>query len=189
MHRLAVLLAALTGILCAKNVTNPYQSCPLEKMQFASEGSFYVWNTTGPLPGAAALSRFSAQRIYVRYFDVVNGEGPEPAGIRHDVTTDIEVVPVIYITVPALEGLSEVQISSLAQNIVRLIGKIGFSGNEIQLDCDWNAGTKIAFFSLIQKLRELSSRKWGRPIQISATIRLHQLKYVRSTGIPPADRG
>ena len=54
---------------------------------------------------------------------------------------------------------------------------------EIQVDCDWTERTKTSYFKFLKLLREKSGKK------ISATIRLHQVKYHKKTGVPPVDYG
>lgn len=43
---------------------------------------------------------------------------------------------------------------------------------EIQIDCDWTASTQEAYFEFLHYLKEKAKDK---QIQLSATIRLHQL--------------
>ena len=54
---------------------------------------------------------------------------------------------------------------------------------EIQVDCDWTERTRASYFKFLKLLKEKSGKK------ISATIRLHQVKYYKRTGIPPVDYG
>ena len=53
---------------------------------------------------------------------------------------------------------------------------------EIQIDCDWTASTQEAYFEFLHYLKEKAKDK---QIQLSATIRLHQLSMTP----PPVDRG
>jgi len=55
--------------------------------------------------------------------------------------------------------------------------------SEIQVDCDWTEGTKVSYFKFLKRLKEKSKKR------ISATIRLHQVKYHQQTGVPPVDYG
>ncbi len=55
--------------------------------------------------------------------------------------------------------------------------------DEIQIDCDWSLSTRSNYFNLLEDLKEKLNKK------ISATIRLHQIKYYTKTGIPPVDYG
>ena len=57
---------------------------------------------------------------------------------------------------------------------------------EIQIDCDWSGTTKEKYFKLLSFLRKkIASKK----IKLSSTIRLHQIKFFKKTGVPPVDRG
>jgi len=55
---------------------------------------------------------------------------------------------------------------------------------EIQIDCDWTAGTRDKYFRFLKAMKRLNSGK-----DLSATIRLYPYKYPDKTGIPPVDRG
>jgi len=83
------------------------------------------------------------------------------------------------------------KLPDLAQKIgQKLLGQLdGFSNvilREIQFDCDWSKSTQHKYFSLLKLLKnELSAIG----IELSATIRLHQIKYVKEAGIPPVERG
>lgn len=77
----------------------------------------------------------------------------------------------------------------LAEKIFRQIlhlaqGKLEFP--EIQIDCDWTEGSRNCYFTLLKSLAELAHKENK---MLSATIRLHQVKYAQRTGIPPVDRG
>ncbi|MBX2872478.1 MAG: hypothetical protein KTR30_10275 [Saprospiraceae bacterium] len=79
----------------------------------------------------------------------------------------------------------------LAQRLHQLIEKLSQQlGSpvipEIQIDCDWSQQTRNSYFLLLHTLKN----QYLRTDQLlSATIRLHQLKYPDQTGIPPVDRG
>ncbi|MEQ8352064.1 MAG: hypothetical protein RH862_11305 [Leptospiraceae bacterium] len=160
----------------------------LTRTTLASRGAFYFWQVRAPLPGKQELRNFGVDTLYVRYFDVTAGKsGPRPVGIRKTVKTDAVVIPVVYITVSALKGLNEKETEELARNIWKLIQKIGFTGPEIQIDCDWTPSTRRTYFALLENIRKAMHS--SPDLTLSATIRLHQLKYYRRTGIPPVDRG
>ena len=53
------------------------------------------------------------------------------------------------------------------------------------MDCDWTPETRDAYFYFLEELRRLLPDS----LLLSATIRLHQVKYPEQTGIPPVDRG
>ena len=54
---------------------------------------------------------------------------------------------------------------------------------ELQLDCDWNATTKDAFFYCLESIK-----KQNPDLILSATVRLYQLKHSALAGIPPIDK-
>ncbi|NET32845.1 MAG: hypothetical protein F6K19_12650 [Cyanothece sp. SIO1E1] len=79
----------------------------------------------------------------------------------------------------------------LAQRLYRLIGDLAkplgsVSIPEVQIDCDWSQQTRNNYFLLLRTLRE---QYLPADQLLSATIRLHQLRYPDQTGIPPVDRG
>ena len=170
--------------------TNHCSGLSARQYTLASEGAFYFWKVQGELPQGSDLKPYGVKRLYVRYFDVVDGpDGPRPVGIRKSVDTDAHVIPVVYVTVASLKDLDRAGIDALASNIWSLVQKLGPPESEIQLDCDWTPTTRLAYFSLLESIKRLAIKNGQPELSISSTIRLHQLKYFRSTGVPPVDRG
>ncbi|MEV9593928.1 hypothetical protein AB0W31_05865 [Aliarcobacter butzleri] len=87
-------------------------------------------------------------------------------------------IPVIYIT---NETMKNVDYSLVSKAILETLKNYKF--DEIQIDCDWSLSTRSNYFNLLEDLKEKLNKK------ISATIRLHQIKYYTKTGIPPVDHG
>ncbi|WP_151947186.1 glycoside hydrolase family 18 protein [Aliarcobacter butzleri] len=87
-------------------------------------------------------------------------------------------IPVIYIT---NETMKNVDYSLVSKAILETLKNYKF--DEIQIDCDWSLSTKSNYFNLLEDLKEKLNKT------ISATIRLHQIKYYTKTGIPPVDYG
>ncbi|MCG3660229.1 glycosyl hydrolase family 18 protein [Aliarcobacter butzleri] len=87
-------------------------------------------------------------------------------------------IPVIYIT---NETMKNVDYSLVSKAILETLKNYKF--DEIQIDCDWSSSTRSNYFNLLEDLKEKLNKK------ISATIRLHQIKYYTKTGIPPVDYG
>ncbi|MFD1769611.1 hypothetical protein [Sphingobacterium suaedae] len=81
----------------------------------------------------------------------------------------------------------KVDVKKLAALMLSYIDQINnhyhLSTQEIQLDCDWSLKSKQKFFSLLRSLKE------QRQLTYSATIRLHQIKFFKETGVPPVDYG
>lgn len=132
--------------------------------------------------------------MYIRYFDVItdgNVSRPEATVIFKDtIPGNLQIVPVVFIVNKVLEITSADSIAGLASHICTRIESINGAHSitripEIQIDCDWNATTRNKYFNLLDGIRH-HSYLTGK--QLSATLRLHQLKYRKSTGIPPVDR-
>lgn len=55
---------------------------------------------------------------------------------------------------------------------------------EIQIDCDWTKTTRERYFQFLKTLK----KQLAPHQKLSCTLRLHQFKYRKETGIPPVDR-
>ena len=159
------------------------------------EISFYYWksNVEWSQPTADLLELTQPKDLYLHFFDVDRQKQPKHYDdglypsytLAHidSVFLDYNLIPVIYIV---NSSLKTADINQLASNIQKLTEQISThhelaAPREIQLDCDWNASTQKAFFSLVDKLTDT--------YKVSATIRLHQIKYHEKTGVPPAHKG
>ena len=101
------------------------------------------------------------------------------------------VIPTVFITNECIKKIDSSQIKTLAGNVYNLVQDIinthGFNSiKEIQFDCDWTASTRSNYFLLLEKFNAL----WkDSGIPVSATIRLHQVKFMSRTGVPPVKKG
>ncbi|HEX6429881.1 MAG TPA: hypothetical protein VF008_19440 [Niastella sp.] len=156
--------------------------------------SFYYWKTQFSLNGYEqnVLKEQAVKKLYVRYFDVDLKPGettPLPVSpIQLDTAIQTyQVVPVLFIKNRTFEQLPAAAVPILAKNVFALVSQINQSQHiatrEIQFDCDWTERTRDHFFQFIRVYRALAEQT------ISATIRLHQVKYKERTGIPPVDYG
>lgn len=153
--------------------------------------SFYYWKTSFVLDQVEreTLQNLAVNKLYIRYFDVglKNGTAvPISPIVFKDTVPQLEVVPVIYIKNEVVLS-DKLDVKKLANQVVDFVLQINEHNNidcqEIQIDCDWSLTSKDRFFSLLEQLRKETEMK------ISATIRLHQVKYAAKTGVPPVDRG
>lgn len=154
--------------------------------------SFYCWKTNIELTGLElqTLQDNAVNKLYVRYFDVDKLPGetaarPVAPVQLNDAVKNYTVIPVVFIKKRVFEGIDSGSIAQLAKNIHDLTGQINHSkqtsNTSIQFDCDWTENTKDQYFSFLRQYKKLSQKN------ISATIRLHQVKYYRRTGVPPVD--
>jgi hypothetical protein len=102
-------------------------------------------------------------------------------------TEGYNIVPVIFIKNRTFIDVDSATVTALADSVLKLVTQINntqkLSPQEIQFDCDWTETTRNSYFLFINHYRAASKQS------ISATIRLHQVKYPATTGIPPVDRG
>ncbi len=145
--------------------------------------AFYYWRTVFALsePERAALAGVS--RLYVRMFDVgadgallgkITGGGIPP---------NLEVVPVVFLKNDVFRHPPENLATSVAAEVTARTQLLGIAPRELQVDCDWSDLTRDAYFAFLTDLHRIAK------LPLSATIRLHQVKYRERTGVPPVQRG
>ncbi|WP_343681202.1 hypothetical protein [Chryseobacterium arthrosphaerae] len=155
--------------------------------------TFYYWKTNLKLDPEEkrVLDKAPVPFLYTRFFDVdkIDGKFQPVAVITKDASfqTSKQIVPTVFITNPALLGISPDEITFLAESIHHLVQKKAEEyhlkiNNEIQIDCDWTAGTREDYFKFLKELKRVSGK------EITCTLRLHQVKDKKNTGIPPVEK-
>lgn len=181
-HIIGVMLLLL--LLCA---------CKQEKRELFA---FYHWKSKArhtPVI-AAALAKTATNTLYLHYFDIDRfreGSSPDdgvfPVSVLKEVDPALkqyDIVPVIFIANKVFK--QDVDLPALSHRIHELVKQIslhhfGKIPGHIQLDCDWTESSREQYFELIELLKQ--------HYELSATIRLHQIKYQSSTGVPPIKHG
>lgn len=196
------LSCCLTALLCIALLT---PGCRNPKPGTGPERAFYYWKSALKLSPyeKAQLDRLKVRTIYIKLFDVVWNADNQTAGTAAKLTADsaslgalqqagsaINIVPVIFITNESLQQTDTAAIDVLAGRISSLAtmiaGTYHITFSELQFDCDWTAGTREKYFALLHRLRTAWSQD---AVKFSATIRLHQVKFITKSGIPPVDKG
>jgi hypothetical protein len=165
-------------------------ACGPKRVQQGEGCALYYWRTTLKLSTEERkfVRQHHVDKLYVRYFDVV----PDPAeGALPNATLSfddslpkgVEVIPVVYVHNDCMrQGQPELAARILKRvkqmNETNGVGKL----HGLQIDCDWTIQTRRNFFKMMEELRKLCH---GGNVELSATIRLHQL----TQPAPPADRG
>lgn len=150
----------------------------------------YYWSTVLDIDSVKArfLSEHGVRRMYVRYFDVVPGDGGEPVPnatlrFKTGVPEGLEVVPTVYIVNECMAGDTSGLAEKIFSRVVQMSETNGVKGvSEVQVDCDWTRRTRSRYFGFLRTLVALAG---SEGIDVSATIRLHQL----SESPPPVERG
>jgi hypothetical protein len=192
--------ALVVALACVAACSEPAASPVAPPAQRA----FYYWRTTFALSAAEqrALAELHVARLYVRAFDVVWYEparapvetGPltvAPDARDARVPAGVEIVPVVFVRAGIFSPghLDDAGITAAARDtwlgIERRAAALGVTPREVQLDCDWTDSTRDGYFAFIRALRAAATPG----LALTATIRLHQVKYRERTGVPPVDRG
>lgn len=177
MKRIILLCCLILLVCCGKKRT--------------PDVSFYFWKTNLKLTSfeKKTLADNEVSKLYVRYFDVVlTNKMPFPVTpiSIHENLEKFKIVPVVFLKNEVFLA-QETNTGELAQNVLKLIRQINAKNkikiDEIQLDCDWSLKSQLKYFEFIEKIKKESECK------ISATIRLHQIKYSEQTKIPDVNNG
>ena len=155
--------------------------------------SFYYWKTIFKLSQTEKeiLKDNNVTKLYIRYFDIgLHPKTQEPIPISpvhfQENMDAFNVVPVIFIKNKVMLQ-TNLDIDDLAQKTIRLVAEMNnknkIASNEIQIDCDWTLESKGNYLKFVEVFKKLSHKK------LSATIRLHQVKYFNKTKIPNVDSG
>ncbi len=165
---------------------------PQKKVQL----SFYYWQQTLQLNTFEQdyLSILNSNRLYVKFFDIDWNGKPVPLAILNNKYPNInnyDIVPTVFITNRTFINIDKKGITTLVEKTHKKIFELLASMNiskikEMQFDCDWTKATQTKYFSFLELFK---NKITSQNIQLSATIRLHQIKYASKTGIPPIDRG
>ena len=159
--------------------------------------AFYYWKTRVELtpPQVKLLERLQVDRLFIRFFDVgwdaAAGQAVPVAPCQFDgpLAPTAETVPVIFFKNQVFQNLPPDRVSELARQVWQKTGRMADANTltfrELQLDCDWTENTRSGFFSLAGHLRRDCA---AAGVALSATVRLHQVKYPDRTGLPPVDR-
>lgn len=156
------------------------------------EISFYYWKQDFNLNQAqkAILEFNQVKKLYVKFFDVTwdSRENKAKPISKIDFKMPVgkfNIIPCIFIENQVFKQKYSPEIAS---KVYELICKIAQTNNcsiqEIQIDCDWTDATRKAYFSLLSKLTALAKNKQ----LITSTLRLHQFKYPKKTGVPPVKK-
>lgn len=155
--------------------------------------AFYHWKVAyNPTPSEVReLKRLVVNKLYIHFFDVdwdAHTHQPVPkAFVQFRQKPVGTIVPVVFITNRTLINVSPNGLPDLASHISQAIKRIsqksGLTFREVQFDCDWSTHTRDRYFQLLTLLKNQLN------CPLSATIRLHQIKYTDQTGIPPVTRG
>lgn len=160
--------------------------------------TFYFWKTNyqNNKSETRYLERFKSQSLYVRIMDVDYNPDLQqatpisPILFSAPLPQSVGIIPVVFIVNQVFSKLDSTQRAVLAGRIATFVeakvkqsGKLGFT--ELQIDCDWTNRTRENYFDFLQQLKTHPLLK-GKTL--SVTLRMHQVKNIMSSGIPPVEK-
>ena len=164
-------------------------ACHDRQQATETKHSAYYWSTTFETDTTQLqfLEQHQVERIYLRFFDVVmtNDEAMPNATVRFasPIPKGVEVIPTVFIVNDCFHHYTSDLDQKLLGRVLQMCETHDVTGvHEIQIDCDWTARTRKAYFAFLERLRDSAHKK---NINLSVTIRLHQL----ADEAPPADHG
>ncbi len=171
----------------------PHLNCR-QTLQRTVTPAFYHWQTTLNITPEenAYLDSIGCKKLYIKILDIgvndISGTIEPVSRLEISDTTGLkkwEIVPTIFITNAVFKNIGPEKTDWLVKRIAETIKASPLQPvGEIQFDCDWTASTQKAFFHFLQQM------KTALPdTRLSATIRLHQYKFPKKTGVPPVSRG
>jgi hypothetical protein len=169
------------------------------KKQTPPQRAFYYWKSVfrNNVYEQQRMRETNAGILYVKFFDVDWNYAQQRlfplAQIQFADTParSFQIIPVIFITNRSLLHADSAMLPELAKNIASLAEKICAQNGiasvaELQIDCDWSDKTRDKYFYLLELIKQ---QPYVKGKQLSATIRLHQVKFKNVTGVPPVDKG
>ena len=187
---------AIVKLLLAACCCSIY-SCHPKKTVRTITPSFYYWKSEFAVTAfeRSQLDLLHVKTLYIKFFDVDwdrDKQQPLPKAkisFKDSSYTHFAIIPTIFITNECIKTIDSAQIDTLAEKMIALYKQIIAdnridSVQEVQFDCDWSSTTKDKYFLLLSRFKQLQPG-----VATSATIRLHQIKFMGKTGVPPVNRG
>lgn len=159
--------------------------------------SFYYWQSKLHFSPTEAqiLNDLNVKKLYIKFFDIkwdeVSHQIQPVAQIQADSAWGAErreLIPCVFIENRVFLHVDTAEIHSFAQIVAQKLHVqfalfVSSPIQQIQIDCDWNTTTRAAYFEFLRHLKAATGK------EISCTIRLHQVKYLHKTGVPPVTKG
>ncbi|MFW0715645.1 hypothetical protein [Pedobacter sp. N23S346] len=160
--------------------------------------TFYFWKTDYHNNKAETdyLDQFKSKALYVRIMDVDFDPDHQqavpisPIKFSDPLPQQIQIIPVVFLVNRIFNDTDSNKTKVLANRIANFVdAKVKQAGKqnyaELQIDCDWTKTTRDQYFEFLKQLKRQPLLK-GK--NISVTLRLHQVKNVVTSGIPPVEK-
>jgi hypothetical protein len=160
--------------------------------------TFYYWKTDyqNKKEETAYLNQFKSNSLYMRIMNVDFNPDLQlpvpvsPIKFSDQIPKQTDIIPVVFIVNQVFNKIDTMQTVVMADRIAKFVeAKVKQAGkqnyHELQIDCDWTKGTRNRYFKFIEQLK---ARPLLKGKTISVTLRLHQVKNIVSSGVPPVEK-
>ncbi|MFC3365179.1 hypothetical protein ACFOG5_18540 [Pedobacter fastidiosus] len=168
------------------------------KQKMPVHPTFYFWRTDYQNKKAETnyLNQFKSKSLYVRIMDVdfnpdlQQAVPVSPIKFSDPLPKNIDIIPVVFLVNNLFNQLDSQHVALLANRVANFVdAKVKQAGKqhftELQIDCDWTKTTKNQYFNF---LKILQTNPLLKNKTVSVTLRLHQVKNLISSGIPPVKK-
>ncbi len=155
----------------------------------------HCWNTqwNDSLMQLGTVKKFAHYYVHVFDVDVHSGLGePIPSFTLDTLIAQPgkRYTPIAFLTPAAMDWYrTQEKVDRLAQRIDILLGRLAdkyrYSFDDFVLDYDWKATDQAAYFEVLKALRKRLAK---RNVDLTATLRLHQLQLSDEIAAPPVDK-
>ncbi len=147
--------------------------------------SFYHWRSIFNLTEQEKkdLKILKVKKLYIKILDIHYKKSFQYISTKFITKPKMEIVPVVFIDNIVFKKIKSPSYFALivSKKIKREIKDLKVK--KIQFDCDWTLTTKDKYFLFLKSIKKRLR------VKLSSTIRLHQIKYYKKTGVPPVDEG
>lgn len=185
-------------LMLSLTILSPFLfSCNEKKEERKVEPAFYYWKSTFHLSDFEKMKMDSLKIkvLYIKFFDVDWDEATRqtiPKALLRfadSIPQALQIIPAVFITNECFKNMEADQVPVVAAKTKQLIEQLITTNKmrqaiEIQIDCDWTESTREKYFSFLTYFKKINPL-----VRLSATIRLHQIKFIAKSGVPPVDRG
>ncbi|MCX2433267.1 hypothetical protein [Pedobacter sp. GR22-10] len=160
--------------------------------------TFYFWKTDyhNTKSETQYLDQFKSKALYVRIMDVdvdpdlQQAVPVSPIKFSEPLPPQVEIIPVVFLVNRLFYETDSNKTKMLSSRIANFVdAKVKQAGKqrftELQIDCDWTKATREQYFKFLSQLKNQPLLK-GK--SISVTLRLHQVKNILTSGIPPVEK-
>ncbi|MBS1510643.1 MAG: hypothetical protein JST86_07385 [Bacteroidetes bacterium] len=205
LNKYNLFIAVCSKTFAAVWLLSVFYSCGRKTQSHVVVPAFYYWKSVLSLNQfeQQQMNALHVQTLYIKCFDVdwddITHQPVPKAKLQcnnFSLPDSLHIIPTVFITNECILKVDSGSVPQLANKIHQLVQDMitayHFNNiDEFQLDCDWTPSTKEKYFLLLRTIyhQPFSVKDKTVTPTLSSTIRLHQIKYITKTGVPPVNKG